>query len=1000
MADEGVPSQNVELLEQLVRTMQGMETTRTLESQRGWSTMYRSGGEAFNTVSPRGPEPFNDPMMNMGYQFLVPLIAKLSGVDFKGFMPQMGNGIDSFTAQYSNAYTTPAYQAYAGGFNATLGAQMFDAAGGALTKLNVHSLMNMGESEFRQWVSNVGSTPGGAMAANAAINMVPQLQSIMGGNPLAASQAIWANAGLIATPPGTTVDYMRKDGTINTDLPAANAQAASVFQKAFFENFYAKRNERGEVMTDDKTGEIITQLFPDNTKLRGFKVEDVARFATGYMAQAGFTVDDEQGGRVAFGAATTGQQVKGVEENLRVLQAVKEIFTSASMPELVSTLNQLSQGSWGHVDPETVTRKINDLKGMAMALNQGTEDFGRLVVNTQQQLATIEGVAAAGSPTAMRSASGQLLNGTANQAVSTYMATLGVAAAQANGSWTPNDIQDSMARQMGALKMGIESPLGKDVTMIEWLNERKALNAGEYERYTELLKTGSITEQRAEAERILSARGLSRDMMNDPVFATMISSQVGQIEDQAAVRRNMNILNAQSQELPQRIQERRISTLRYQTDQVANAAELTSAETRQRMAAENAAMVAQLEASGAGGLASLVAEQFAAEGGGGAGATAVRSLIGTEPFEQYRNKLNQAAAVAGADFVSGLAGTEGRAGAVSALRTRMGLMERVATPAQQAELAEISTTLDTDWRAAQVQFNRMAGTMTEGQRAFVLGAIGPNTAERSLATLQGQITAVENPASNTWYDRLAEIQGQVAVGAADMLTTVKQRFGAQGYMATAESQAHLLGVALGQAQDYAGYKSDPMGQRMAMWATGTGGVTAWEALGLDVARAENAIKITDPQMAAIKSMSFADFMQQTPAQRAELYGSDAAGIMNSSQGVLNNAPAVLAGLTAEAGISILPTGQVGPVSMPVVGAGALPTVPAPVSNVNSNAPYIPAAASRGAVTTDKPESAAGTKTKMKIEVVGTLTVTGTGKDNAKVSATGAEVVDGGGTKRQ
>jgi hypothetical protein len=847
----------------------------------GASNPYMSPADAAGLIpAPRAfralqqpPQPFSGMVANTLYQVAAPMIAHAMGYQNATWAPQLGRGMSAFDAGYSSAFTTPANAVGMQRASQLVARQMGGGFAAVADRAGARDWLapDMSSTEFRTAITNGASGQFGQLAAQFAAYS-PIMQELSGGNPLEAFQRM-SRAGASSMTPAGAIRNIMDGGELNTLLPMQIAEHRSELFDTLHDAAY------GYDYTDPKTGKTIRErsLTPNMDFTQGFRVEDAIGGLTEYMSRRGFEYMTDEGLQT-YGGSDTSKQREMQGAHLKVLAAAREVFQSDDMGELTANLEQLTQGNIAHIDPDRIIATLDKMSATATALGMEGAHFMEVALDTQNMLGGTVGLGLGGGAGSMRSASGRILGGLGAPDLTHELTTQATVMASLNGDMSAAGIKDMSAKQMSLLNLGLSSVQGKDIQLIEWMQQSGMIDEDLYSSYNK-----SIAEADKQGQEVIA-----RDIMRDSPFGSLQAARtamsdpnfriaIGKDSDKRTWRNTVrNIQDAMTGELPERTRQ---VTVQRGREHVELLSAMSGIRIPQGGAPDQARVDAMVEAiTSAGGTddqIQLVKDQYARNKMAG-----VRQVLAGEDYERFRGAAEQK----GQDAYNQAARTwlEAQGGARhtglrAELRKVAGTLGRTATSDENTLISNAHIALNAgDADAASLTVAQFKAGMSNAERGSVDTAgqaardrykqVGKHVEDTNtvldieqLFLAQPDITigalaqelgkSPEEIELLLTQHNLSEIQAGTQSGLAGGPLALKQLAGATAARRAITEQANDLAPKLESARNkFAKYRRSPI-QVFADWATGKNNTSFADVLGIRVTELseEDKAKLSDEE---------------------------------------------------------------------------------------------------------------------------------------------------------
>lgn len=565
------------------------------------------------------PAPFDNQLLNMLFQLGAPVATQTAmGMSNPYFTPQLGRDTGAFDAYYSHYLTTPAYNTGIEQTRQITGARYGQAVSQFLDIMGMRDLFapDVSSATWQRAGRNVGASGVGQVLTQM-LDSFPIMQNLTGGSMMQGYDALQRAMPGMIRPAGVPLDLVDREGNINTTLAMQMGQHQAETWQALSSRMW-KDN-----------------LTPNYEFTRGFDPQQIFELGD-YMQAKNFKYQDQEGRLKEFRGGSVGIQTEMWEEQIGVLDAMRDIMGTGDLAELTGTLEQFTQGRAGQLNPERLRDVLTDMKATALILGVEGKEFMESALATQQAFGSAMGVAMTGSASGMRTSSGRLMGGIGGEGFAERTGERVMGIAELRGDMTEGAIQDITAEQAALFTVGAQSPQGRDILQIEWLRQQGLVDRRMYEEHQRAIASGDKQQQSAAAAAILrdspwGSASAARSAMRDPQFRAALSQDLG---EEGMLMFDDLLQQAQQREFPERMHEYSLDRL---GTHVRGLQRLTGIKPAEYDAERVEAMAQSLVGRGREDLAGLVRSQFE-EGG----MSQVRGLMGMDEFEEYRGTMQRA----------------------------------------------------------------------------------------------------------------------------------------------------------------------------------------------------------------------------------------------------------------------------------------------------------------------------------------------------------------------
>ena len=452
-------------------------------------------------------------------RLLAPLVAKhVGGMQDPRFLPRTGPGISAYEAFYARDVNTPLYQAGRQQQTFQHAGMLGDAAGQMGVQMGAHKLFDMSPTEFRQQAINMGQTSVGRMATEHLMN-TPTMRSIMGGDPNAVYDRAFRMRSLVGS--DGMIDAPR-DMIRQTEL----TQHASDFADAVTRATYGR--------PDGSMGITQNRQYTQN-----FLNEDMADIGEAMFSRNAHGIQ----------GADPKAQADRLGDMARVLRSVADVTGGESAKELIQSLDQLTQGEWGRINPQDLERTFREIGATSRVLGVGSDQILRSAQTAQNNANMALGI----------SEGDRMMGFSAGGYAATPAALERAQRVQAIGHsqgvlHDPQAMAQIEARQSALMHVGMQSERGSDIMHMAYLAQTGRISETQYAEFREAQQRGTIQQARTAADMALEAAygsaSRGREMFDDPAIRRAIISATDAPLAQMAMR---DIDTAQQREFGERV---------------------------------------------------------------------------------------------------------------------------------------------------------------------------------------------------------------------------------------------------------------------------------------------------------------------------------------------------------------------------------------------------------------------------------------------------------------
>lgn len=572
-----MPTGNAELDQLLPLLIQALMPSSNM--QGGNPNMAFAPGSAGSTYP--APPPWAGPFGVLAQMSVPGLASILTGQPMQ-FMPFRGPGQNYFDAGYATQISGPIMTQNM--------AQFASMAAQGIGRDMVGIARHMGfplDAASTALVNNMASSSWGGIGASF-LYQSGLMSGIAGGNPLQGFAELYSRRDLIFSQAGTPRSYLRTAATGGLEFDPDSAfklgqQALGLGTELYTRTYGVVGNDMGraKAMSDALRAQDINRIdladkvqstFKDkgmsgvmdllNTEefttgglgkmarnaaaqykmtqnlsfTQGFLAEDVIGRIPAVLATRNARWADETGTVQTFRGAEPKVQAGMVEQTIKTMRSVADLFQSEDMSQLMLQLDKLTSGNWTNYNPQKLQGTLRGMSAYAATLNMSSQEFANLAVNTQQGMLAATG-AAFGSPTALFKASGRGMGGQATPEYADEQTRIVTLMAAMKGDLSPAGLQDALSAQTGMKSVLEGSPAGRMTRFIE-LNIAAGnieKNTDAYRRWSNAVQNGApIGELQTLGRAVYAGLGVARSerFMNNNVAMAAFTAQFSSTADE------------------------------------------------------------------------------------------------------------------------------------------------------------------------------------------------------------------------------------------------------------------------------------------------------------------------------------------------------------------------------------------------------------------------------------------------------------------------------------
>jgi hypothetical protein len=421
-------------------------------------------------------------------------------------------------------------------------------------RMGIPQMLGIDPRAFHDTINKGTSTSAGAMLASQMMSL-PGVNALMGGNPMAAYQQVFAKRSAFADQWGSMAnpadkgrqEYARQ---ISTDITNSLEMAIRGTPGGGFglsQNFGFTRGMRDEDMAAVMVRMSEGGAFGDT----GLRMRIAQEADMQEAIDNGVSPEDA----VARHGPRYMQEQERITQHVgtanKVFETLGDIMGSRDMAQLMQTMDDLTGSQWESMDPQTLSKlnaNLRDMQATAQVLNVSNTEMLGAVQSMQRTMQGATGV------TANQIAMGMTGGGYGDAAAAINMTQHAYAVAQANGVRSAAGIDRVATQQAGLMAIGLDSSAGKSARLVEYLNQQGMIDPELYKQAVGALSTGTQGQRNgmvnAVLERAFGSVAEGRKMIDDPYFMQMMRENTS---SESAQRAMTTIRDGQATEWGQRV---------------------------------------------------------------------------------------------------------------------------------------------------------------------------------------------------------------------------------------------------------------------------------------------------------------------------------------------------------------------------------------------------------------------------------------------------------------